>query len=136
MTPSMLYRVAAALLVLYAAGHTLGFRKIDPRWGVDAFINGLRTTQFGVQGARRTFWEFYLGFGWFCTVLLLFAATLSWQLGALPLATLATMPIATWGFALTFAVATVVTWRYFFVAPTVFSTLVTICLFLAAWRSM
>jgi hypothetical protein len=36
-------------------------------------------------------------------------------------------------FAGAFAVATVVTWRYFFVAPIVFSLLVTLCLTAAAW---
>jgi hypothetical protein len=58
---------------------------------------------------------------------MLFTALLAWQLGELPSATLA----VTWGF----AVATVVTMRYFFVAPIVFSTLTTICLSLAAWLS-
>lgn len=135
MTPALLYRVAAVLLLLYAAGHTMGFRRVDPRWGVEAFINGLRTTQFEVQGARRTYWGFYVGFGLFCTVLMLFAALMAWQLGALPQATLAMMPIATWGFAISFAAATVVTIRYFFVAPSVFSTVITLCLMTAAWLS-
>ncbi len=133
MTASLLYRIAAVLLVLYAAGHTLGFSRVDPRWGLDVFINGLRATRFTVQGAERTFWGFYIGFGLFCTVLLLFAALTAWQLGALPLTTLAAMPIMTWGFALTLFVATIITWRHFFVAPVVFSALVTLCLIGAAW---
>jgi hypothetical protein len=135
MTASLLYRIAAVLLVLYAAGHTMGFRRVDPRWGVDAFIAGLRTKQFAVQGVQRTYWGFYIGFGLFVTVLLLFAAALAWQLGALPPAVRAAMPIATWGFALCFVAATIVTWRYFFTAPIVFSAVITICLILAAWRS-
>jgi hypothetical protein len=133
MTPSLLYRIASVLLVLYALGHTFGFQHVDPRWGVDALVNGLRTTQFTVQGRQgRTYWGFILGFGYFCTVLMLFCALLAWQLGGLPLATLATMHLATWGFAISFAIATIVTWRYFFVAPIVFSSLVTVCLFAAA----
>lgn len=135
MTASLLYRLAAVLLVLYAAGHTIGFRHIDPRWGLDVFINGLRATRFTVQGAERDFWGFYVGFGFFCTVLLLFSAIAAWQLGALPLTILERMPLLTWGFALTFFGATIITGRYFFAAPTVFSTLVTICLAGAAWLS-
>jgi len=134
MTVSLLYRIAAGLLVLYAMGHTVGFRHIDQRWGLDVFINGLRGTRFKVQGAERTFWGFYVGFGFFCTVLLLFSALTAWQLGSLPRTTLETIPILTWGFAITFLLATLITWRYFFVAPSVFSTLVTICLAVAAWR--
>lgn len=136
MTVSLLYRIASGLLVLYAMGHTVGFRHIDPRWGLDVFINGLRGTRFKVQGTERTLWGFYVGFGFFCTVLLLFAALTAWQLGALPLTTLERMQLLTWGFALTFFAATIVTARYFFAAPIVFSILVTLCLFGAAWLSM
>jgi hypothetical protein len=136
MTASLLYRIASVLLVVYAAGHTVGFRQVDPRWGVDDLIDRLRKTPFAVQGRPgRTYWGFILGFGYFCTVLMLFCALLAWQLGGLPPATLAMMPLATWGFAVAFAGATVVTWRYFFVAPTTFSMLVTICLLAAAWLS-
>ena len=134
MTPSLLYRIASVLLVLYAAGHTFGFQHVDPRWGVDALVNGLRTTRFTVQGRwERTYWGFILGFGYFCTVLMLFTALLAWQLGGLPRATLATIPVITWGFAVTYVAATAVTMRYFFSAPIVFSSLVTICLIVAAW---
>ena len=136
MTPSLLYRIASALLVLYAFGHTFGFRHVDPRWGVDRLIDELRTTRFAVQGRPgRTYWGFILGFGYFCTALMLFCALLAWQLGGLPPATLAAMPVITWGFAIAFAVATVVTMRYFFVAPIVFSSLITVCLGAAAWLS-
>lgn len=135
MTVGLLYRIAAVLLVLYAAGHTIGFQQVDPRWGIEVFVNGLRATQFRIQGAQRTFWGFYMGFGFFCTVLLLFSALTAWQLGGLPRTSLALMPIITWGFAITFLVATLITWHYFFIAPTIFSTLVTICLILGAWLS-
>ena len=135
MTPALLYRIASVLLVLYAAGHTIGFQRIDPRWGIDNFINGLRTTPVVVQGAKRTYWGFILGFGYFCTVLMLFSALLAWELGGLPPATLAALPVITWGLAVSFLVATLVTVRFFFAAPIAFSTLVTICLTLAAWMS-
>jgi len=136
MTPSLLYRIASVLLVLYAAGHTFGVQHVDPRWGVDDLIDRLRTTRFTVQGRQgRSYWGFVLGFGYFCTVLMLFTALLAWQLGGLPRATLATIPVITWGFALSFLAATIVTWRYFFIAPITFSALVTICLALAAWLS-
>jgi hypothetical protein len=31
MNASLMYRIASALLVLFAAGHTLGFRQTDPQ---------------------------------------------------------------------------------------------------------
>jgi hypothetical protein len=36
MTSSLLYRVSSVLLVLFAVGHTIGFRHVDPKWNADA----------------------------------------------------------------------------------------------------
>src|SRR5260370_8637436 len=93
MKASLLYRIASVLLILFALGHTLGFQRIDPRWGVDSIIGTLRSTHFDVQGLNRTYWDFYTGFGLFVTVLLVFVALLSWQLEGLPNHTLFPMPI-------------------------------------------
>jgi hypothetical protein len=133
MNASLLYRVASGLLVLFAAGHTLGFRRVDPRWGVDPAIEALKTTRFDVQGLSRTYWGFYTGFGFFVTVLLLFAAVLAWMLGGLPREVLAAMPGIAWALALCFLAVTVLSWQYFFVVPVVFSGLITLCLLAAAW---
>jgi hypothetical protein len=38
MKASLFYRIAAVLLLFFAAGHTLGFRQSDPNWGVDTFL--------------------------------------------------------------------------------------------------
>ncbi|HEX2712187.1 MAG TPA: hypothetical protein VHM88_08195, partial [Candidatus Acidoferrales bacterium] len=83
MKPSLLYRIASVLLMLFAAGHTLGFSKVQPQWGVDALIGSMRTIHFDAQGFSRTYWDFYVGFGLFVSVFLLFAAFLAWQLGGL-----------------------------------------------------
>jgi len=122
-------------LLLFAAAHTLGFREVDPKWGVDALVASMRTIHFDAQGFSRTYWDFYTGFGLFVTVFLLFAAFLAWQLGGLPAQTLAGMRGVAWAFALCFAAITVLTWRYIFIAPVIFSAVVTICLAAAAWRS-
>ena len=72
MKASLLYRIASVLLILFALGHTLGFQRVDPRWGVDSIIAASRSTHFDVQGLNRTYWDFYTGFGLFVTVLLIF----------------------------------------------------------------
>jgi hypothetical protein len=128
----LLYRIASGLLLLFAIGHTMGFRRVDPRWGVDSLISALRSTQFEVQGLRRTYWDFYVGFGLFVTVLLLFATLLTWQLGGLSQDTLKGMPLVTWGLFACFAAVTFLSWRYFFIAPVIFSAVITLCLGLAA----
>ena len=136
MSASVLYRIAAVLLVLFAGGHTIGFRQVDPAWGVDAPIAALRATTFVAQGtANRTYWGFYVGFGLFCTVLLLFAAAMAWQLGTVPPAVLQSLQFASWAFAIAFVATTYYTWRYFFTAPLVFSTIIAVLLLSAAWRA-
>ena len=54
MRSSLFYRIAAVLLLLFAAGHTLGFRQSDPAWGVDALLASMRSIHFDVQGFNRT----------------------------------------------------------------------------------
>lgn len=135
MKAPLLYRLASVLLLLFAFGHTMGFRRVDPRWGLDAAIGALKATRFDVQGFSRTYWGFYTGFGLFVTVFLLFAAALAWQLGGLPREVLKGMPLATWGLALCFVAVTVLSWRYFFIAPVVFSGLIAVCLLTAAWSA-
>jgi len=134
-SPAILYRIASVLLLLFGVGHQLGFRRVDPRWGVDSTIAALKATRFQVQGMTRTYWDFFSGFGFFVTVLLFFAAVLAFQLGALPSETLRSLGLVRWAFALSFVAITLLTWRHFFIAPLVFSALVALCLVLAAWSA-
>jgi hypothetical protein len=129
---SLLYRIAAVLLLLFAIGHTLGFRQSDPSWGVDTLLSSMRAIHFSVQGSSRTYWDMFLAAGFSVGVFYVFAAVLAWQLGSLPPQTLASMRLAAWAFALCFAAITVVSCRYLFALPIVFSLLITVCLTAAA----
>jgi hypothetical protein len=133
---SIFYRIAAVLLLLFAVGHTLGFRQSDPKWGVDALLASMHSIHFDVQGFSRTYWDLFVAAGLSVGVFYLFAAILAWQLGGLPAETLALMRGITWMFALSFAAITVVSWRYLFIIPIVFSVVITVCLVAAAWLSM
>jgi len=135
MKASTFYRIAAVLLVLFAVGHTLGFRQTDPTWGVDAVVGSMRSVHFDVQGFHRSYWDFFVGSGFSVGVFLIFASILAWQLGGLPATTLALMRGTCWAFALCFAAITVVSVIYFFIIPIVFSLLVTLSLTAAAWLS-
>lgn len=131
-----LYRIASVLLVLFAVGHTLGFRQADPKWGVDAVISSMQSVHFNVQGFERTYWDFFVAFGYFDSVFLVFAAVLAWQLGGLPPAILASMRFTKWALAACFAGITLLTWRYvFIVPPLILSAVVTVVLVMGAWVS-
>jgi hypothetical protein len=133
MKPSVLYRIASILLILFAVGHTLAFRQIDPRWGIDSLIQSMRSVHFNVNGSGRTYWDFFVGFGLFVTALMLLASVVAWQFGSLSAETLASMRISAWGFVLCFAFVAFLSWRYFFIVPVIFSVVVLICLTGAAW---
>ena len=131
----MFYRIAAVLLLLFAVGHTLGFRQSDPAWGVDTLLGSMRSIHFEVQGFNRTYWDLFLAAGFSVGLFYVFAAVLAWQLGGLPPATLALLRPLAWAFALCFAAIAVVSWRYLFILPIAFSIVITLCLTAAAWLS-
>jgi hypothetical protein len=133
MKASTFYRIAAVLLLLFAAGHTLGFRESDPAWGVDNLLSSMRSIHFNVQGFNRTYWDLFQAAGFSVGVLYLFAAVLAWQFGGLTAASLAQLRGAAWAFAGCFAAITIVSWMYLFILPIAFSGVVTLCLTVAAW---
>jgi hypothetical protein len=135
MRASVFYRIAAVLLLFFAFGHTLGFRQSDPSWGVDALLASMRSIHFDVQGFSRTYWDLFEAAGFSIGVFYFFSAILAWQLGGLPPQTLALMRGTPWAFAACFATITVVSWRYLFILPIVFSILISACLIAAAWLS-
>ena len=132
MKAGILYRITSVLLVLFAAGHTLGFRQNNPEWRADAVLGLMHSVHFDAQGFTRTYWDFFSAFGLFFTVFLLFAAALAWLLAALPAETLARVRNIAWALAICFVAVTALTWMYAFTTPLVFSILITLCLIAAA----
>ena len=133
MKASLLYRIASVLLLLFAIGHTLGFRQTDPAWGVASVIDLMRSIHFDAQGFNRTYWDFFTAFGFFFSVFLLFAAVLAWQLAGLPAEIFARMRRTAWALAICFVAVTALSLKYAFTTPIVFSTIISICLIAAAW---
>ena len=135
MKASLFYRIASILLMLFAAGHTFGFRQNNPEWGADAVLGLMRSIRFDAQGFTRTYWDFFSAFGLFFSVFLLFAAVLAWQLGGLPPEIFTRMRRTAWALAICFVAVTALSWRYAFTTPIVFSTLITAFLIAATWLS-
>jgi hypothetical protein len=135
MKASLLYKIASVLLLFLAAGHTWGFRQIDPKWGINSMIESMKSIHFQANGADRTYWDFFVGFGLFVSVFMVLAAVIAWELSTLSTETLAAMRLSAWGFVVCFALVAYLSWRYFFAVPVVFSIAILACLTLAAWRS-
>lgn len=129
MKARVLYRISSVLILLFDLGHSAGFPWSDPAWGVDV-PRAMRSSHFPVLGFSRTYWDFYVGFGLAISAFLLLAAILAWQLGSVP-----RMRATAWALCLCFAAMTVINCMYFFTIPIVFSSVITVCLALAAWLS-
>jgi hypothetical protein len=77
-------------------------------------------------------WEFFSGFGFLVTTLLLFSAFFAWQVGGLSSEARRMLAPVLWAFAIAYVVIAVLTWRYFFMAPDILATIVALLLVIAA----
>jgi hypothetical protein len=125
-----LYRLAAYVLVFFAAGHTLGALVETPRFGPasDTVVAAMKGVTVQVQGASATWYGFYRGFGWNVSVFFLFSAFLCWYLGGLTAAERRALAPLTWALFLSHAAGAVIAWVYFFPVPIVCATLVAVLL--------
>lgn len=135
MKASLFYRISAVLLLLFAAGHTFGFRQNNPEWGAGAVLGLMQTVHFDAMGFNRSYWDFFSAFGYFFSVFLLFAAALAWFLAGFSAETLARVRSISWALAICFVANTALSCMFAFTITIVFSSLITICLLAAAWRS-
>jgi len=128
------YRACGVLLLLFAVGHQLGFRQVDPAWGlgVDAVVRSMQTVSFPVQGFHRTYWDFFSGFGFFSTAFLVFSALLAFDLSRQSSEVLAHLRFLRWAFAACYVVIAVLMVTNFFAVPVVFGSLVAVGLTVAA----
>lgn len=130
MKASTLYRIAAVLLVLFAAGHTVGFLSFKPPTAeAMAVRDAMMDVHFQVKNADLSYGGFYRGFGFFVTAYLLFSAFLAWQLTK--------YPVSSTGWAL-FAVqiaSLALGWIYFTATQAVLAGLVAACVGFGTWSN-
>ncbi len=131
MRTKILYRAAAVLLVLFALGHQVGFRRVDPAWHADAVVHAMQSAHFTVEGFDRTYWQFFSGFGFFVTVLLLFSAVFAWQVGSTSSATRRALLPALWAFAVAYVALVPLTLANFFAVPDMFTVIIALVLIAA-----
>jgi hypothetical protein len=128
-SPKLILRGAALVTVLLAAGHSFGSPwtpAVDPR--AHDVVVAMQTYRFDVMGLRRSYFDFYEGFGWMLSAYLIGHAILFWQLSGLaPRRGLGVRPIVAVLCLESFAAA-LVAWRFLFWVPTVMSGTIAACL--------
>ncbi len=80
MKPKLLLRIAAILILIHAALHTMGFSgwKNDPDPAKRQVIQGMTGQKFPFMGTSRNMGEYYDGFGYASSIALLLIAFLLW----------------------------------------------------------
>jgi hypothetical protein len=129
-------RIAATLLVLFCAGHTIGGMLSQRSLGLasDVVFASMKAVHFTFNGSTCTWYGFWLGFGLMVSVFLLFSAFLAWRLdGVRPESWPVVSPIA-WALAASYACTAALSWAYFFAGPGVIATAVTLLLVMGAIR--
>jgi hypothetical protein len=128
MRAPVLLKIASGLTVIHAALHTFGGLLHAPSHGPGeiAVLDAMKSFQFDVMGSRRTYWDFYFGFGLFVSVSLLLQAALLWQLASLAKSQPDKARPLMASLFLAFVAAVVLSWRWFFIAPLLMEALIAI----------
>jgi len=134
MNATLLYRIAAVLLLFFAVGHTVGFLTFRPPTAEGLAVrDAMNNVHFQVRSATFSYGGWYVGFGLYVTAYLLFSAFLAWHLGGLAITSPRAIGSLGWTLFGLQVVGLVLSWKYFSAAPGVFSAVVAGCLGWAAW---
>ncbi len=119
-----LYRVAAVVMALLAAGHTYGAVLHTPRFGAAAGTvrDAMASVTFPCDGASCTWFGFYYGFAIMIGVFTAICAFAAWYVGGLERNMRLALRPVTVAVALAFVAMAIVSKLYFFPPPLVFAS--------------
>jgi hypothetical protein len=130
--PTLLLRIASIITLLFALGHSLGAPWTPVNDAAPAaVVEAMKSVSFDALGSKRTYWDFYFGFGVSISVYLFVQAALTWLLASLA----RTQSGVVRPFVVVLLVGSAATvyfiWKYFFVIPLVLSCVLLVVLALA-----
>jgi hypothetical protein len=130
-TTTLLLRIASVISLIFTAGHTMGgLRKWSPM-GDNAVLKAMTGVRFDTMGAKRSYLDFFMGFGWSISVSMLMQTILLWQLASLARTDPARLRPMIAVIALATVASGVIGWRFIFPVPAVFSGVLALALALA-----
>jgi hypothetical protein len=125
-------RIAAVATLLYCAGHTIGMPwtpYTDPE--ATSVLETMKSHNFEAEGFKGTYWDLYFGFGLVISVYLLVQAVVLWQVAAFAKTdAVRARPIVV-SFLVAFIINAALSWKYFFIVPTVMAVVISVCLAIA-----
>lgn len=136
MKAPLLLRIAAVLSFIHCLLHTIGGLLGKAQSAEEESVRQtMQSHHFNLLGSMRSYWDFFFGYGLFVTITLLVAAILFWKLASFVKSDAAQSRWIAGLFCLNFMAMTVVSARYFFIAPAITEALIAICLALAVFST-
>ncbi|HEX4064550.1 MAG TPA: hypothetical protein VHZ09_00895 [Acidobacteriaceae bacterium] len=127
------FRISAVVLVLFAAGHTVGFLTFRPPTAEGLAVwNAMNNVRFTVNGSTFTYGHFYKAFGLSITASDLLGAWLAWVLGSMAQRGAAGVRIIAWAMVVWQAVGIVLAATLIAAKPAMTSAVALLCLATAA----
>jgi hypothetical protein len=136
MSSRIFMRGAAVVTLLMAVGHLFG----SP-WTPAAspqghqVVEAMQAYRFDAMGLERSYYDFYVGFGWLSGAYLVGHAILFWQIASLSIPLSAQLRPVVVVLCVEAVCATLLEWKFLFWVPVALSGLTAVCLG-AAWLLM
>ena len=135
MNATLWLRISSIVSLLFSIGHTLGGRKDWSPAGETDVLRAMRTVHYDAMGVSRTYLDFYRAFGFSLGVTMFLQTFVLWQLASLA----RTQPVQVRPIIAAFALATaaggLLSLRFLFPVPAVFSFVLAACLGVAWWAA-
>ena len=128
MTTTLLLRIASIISLIFTAGHSMGGLKQWSPMGDNAVLKSMTDVRFDTMGANRSYLDFFMGFGWSLSVLMLMETILLWQLASLAKADPARLRPMIAVIALATVASGLIASRFIFPVPALFSGVLAITL--------
>jgi hypothetical protein len=120
MKTTLWLRISSIVSLLFAAGHTLGGLQEWSPTGDNPVLRSMKEVHFDTMGVNRSYFDFYMGFGWSISVTLAMQAILLWQLASHARTQAAAVRPMILVFAIANAASGIVALRYIFPLPAIF----------------
>lgn len=132
MTRTLLLRIASVILLLFTAGHSMGGLKKWSPMGDNDVLRSMTAVHFDTMGVSRSYFDFFMGFGWSISVAMLLQTVLLWQMASLARNNSANVRPMIATFALATLASFALAWRFLFPVPALFC-LVLLAVLVAAY---
>lgn len=130
MSTSTALRVAAAISAVFTAGHSMGGLRDWSPIGENDVLRRMADVHFQAMGVRRSYLDFYLGFGWSISVAMVLQTVLLWQLASLARADVASIRPMIAALVIANIASAAIAWRFIFPFAALFALVLLIPL---AW---